>query len=87
YKKYVYLCAILDLYSRKCIAWKLSHRMDAKLACDTLELALNKRKIEGHFSFIPTKGHNLRPANLEKLLMTTISCILFLILDILMIMP
>jgi len=31
YKRHVYLCAILDLYSRKCIAWKLSHKMDANL--------------------------------------------------------
>ena len=27
-KRHVYLCAILDLYSRKCIAWKLSHKID-----------------------------------------------------------
>mgnify|MGYP002139508856 CR=1 FL=1 len=27
-KRHVYLCAILDLYSRKCTAWKLSHKID-----------------------------------------------------------
>ena len=37
-KRHVYLCAILDLYSRKCIAWKVSDRIDAKLACETLEM-------------------------------------------------
>ncbi|WP_148114067.1 DDE-type integrase/transposase/recombinase, partial [Streptococcus agalactiae] len=60
YKKYVYLCAILDLYSRKYIAWKLSHRMDAKLACDTLELALNKRKIEGTLLFHSDQGSQFK---------------------------
>ncbi len=40
----VYLCAILDLYSRKCIAWKISDKIDAQFASDTLEIAVNKRK-------------------------------------------
>ncbi|EPU82754.1 hypothetical protein SAG0315_08460, partial [Streptococcus agalactiae GB00202] len=60
YKKYVYLCAIIDLYSRKYIAWKLSHRMDAKLACDTLELALNTRKIEGTLLFHSDQGSQFK---------------------------
>lgn len=38
-KHHAYLCAILDLYSRKCIDWKVSDKIDAQLACDTLELA------------------------------------------------
>ncbi|HHR3332238.1 TPA: DDE-type integrase/transposase/recombinase, partial [Streptococcus pyogenes] len=66
--KYVYLCAILDLYSRKCIAWKLSHRMDAKLACDTLELALNKRKIEGTLLFHSDQGSQFKARELRKII-------------------
>lgn len=68
YKKYVYLCAILDLYSRKCIAWKLSHHMDAKLACDTLELALNKRKIEGTLLFHSDQGSQFKARELRKII-------------------
>lgn len=68
YKKYVYLCAILDLYSRKCIAWKLSHRMDAKLACDTLELALNKRKIEGTLLFHSDQGSQFKAREFRKII-------------------
>ena len=30
-KRHVYLCAILDLYSKKCIAWKVSDKIDACL--------------------------------------------------------
>ena len=42
--KFVYLCVILDLFSRKVIAWKLSHRMTASLVIDTLAIALNQRQ-------------------------------------------
>lgn len=43
-KCHIYLCAILDFYSRKCTAWKLSDRIDDQLACDNIEIVLNKRK-------------------------------------------
>lgn len=42
--KFVYLCVILDLFSRKVIAWKLSHRMTASLVIDTLDTALTHRQ-------------------------------------------
>ena len=32
-----YLCVILDLFSRKAIAYKLSSKLDTKLAIDTFE--------------------------------------------------
>lgn len=68
YKKHVYLCAILDLYSRKCIAWKLSHHIDAKLACETLELALNKRKIEEALLFHSDQGSQFKAHEFRKLI-------------------
>ncbi len=68
YKKHVYLCAILDLYSRKCIAWKLSHHIDAKLACETLELALNKRKIDGTLLFHSDPGSQFKAHEFRKLI-------------------
>lgn len=42
--KFVYLCVILDLFSRKVIAWKLSHRMTASLVIETLDHALIQRQ-------------------------------------------
>lgn len=36
--KFVYLCVILDLFSRRVIAWQVSHRMTASLVIDTLLL-------------------------------------------------
>ena len=41
--RYYYLCAILDLYARKIIAYKLSPRIDTKLAMDTLDAAVAAR--------------------------------------------
>lgn len=38
--RFYYLCAVLDLYARKIIAYKLSKRMDTQFAFDTLDLAV-----------------------------------------------
>ncbi|HLX58625.1 MAG TPA: IS3 family transposase [Ktedonobacteraceae bacterium] len=42
---FVYLAAILDAYSRKCIGWKLSRRIDTQLALDALEMACSMRQL------------------------------------------
>ena len=67
-KRHVYLCAILDLYSRKCIAWKVSDRIDAKLACDTLEIAINKRNPKEPIIFHSDQGSQFKSASFRKLL-------------------
>lgn len=43
---FVYLAAILDAYSRKCIGWKLSRRIDTQLALDALEMACSMRHLK-----------------------------------------
>jgi putative transposase len=42
---FVYLAAILDAYSRKCVGWKLSTRIDTQLALGALEVALATRRV------------------------------------------
>jgi putative transposase len=42
---FVYLAAILDAYSRKCVGWKLSKRIDTQLALGALEAALTTRHV------------------------------------------
>ncbi len=42
---FVYLAAILDAYSRKCVGWKLSKRIDTQLALGALEAALSTRHV------------------------------------------
>jgi transposase InsO family protein len=41
---FVYLAAILDAYSRRCIGWQLSRRLDSQLALDALNMALRERQ-------------------------------------------
>lgn len=41
---FVYLAAILDAYSRRCIGWALSHFIDTKLTLAALEMALRSRR-------------------------------------------
>jgi transposase InsO family protein len=42
---FVYLAAILDASSRKCVGWKLSKRIDTQLALGALERALTTRHV------------------------------------------
>jgi transposase InsO family protein len=43
---FVYLAAVLDAYSRKCIGWHLSKRIDTQLALGALEQALATRDVK-----------------------------------------
>jgi transposase InsO family protein len=42
---FVYLAALLDAYSRKCVGWNLSKRIDTQLALGALEQALATRDV------------------------------------------
>jgi len=42
---FAYLACVLDAYSRKCVGWKLSKRIDAQLALDALDMALATREV------------------------------------------
>lgn len=41
---FVYLAVILDLYSRKVIGWRISKRIDVKLAVSALAMAIARRR-------------------------------------------
>lgn len=43
---WLYLCAILDLYSRAVVGWSMSERMKGELVSDALEMALMRRAPE-----------------------------------------
>jgi putative transposase len=43
-KGFVYLAAILDLYSRRVFGWALEKHLEARLAVAALQMALRKRK-------------------------------------------
>src|SRR2546428_12715150 len=44
--EFVYLATILDAYSRRCVGWNLSTRMDTNLALGALEEALATRDVK-----------------------------------------
>lgn len=44
--EFVYLATILDAYSRRCIGWNLSTRIDTNLALGALEEALATREVK-----------------------------------------
>ena len=39
----VYLAVVIDVYSRKCIGWELSRRIDAELVLNALDMAVDAR--------------------------------------------
>lgn len=53
---FYYLCAIMDLYARKIIAYKLSRRIDTQLAIDTLDLAVAARGKSSGIIFHSDRG-------------------------------
>lgn len=44
---WAYLAAIIDRFSRKCVGWALSRRIDTQLCEEALEMAISKRKALG----------------------------------------
>jgi transposase InsO family protein len=44
---FVYLAAILDLYSRKVVGWAISKRIDTQLCLSALEMAIHSRSPRG----------------------------------------
>ena len=42
---WLYLAAVLDVYSRAIVGWGMSHTLGGKLAADALEMAINRRGV------------------------------------------
>ena len=40
---WLYLAVVLDLFSRRVIGWSMNHRMTKELACDAMQMAIDKR--------------------------------------------
>jgi len=47
HSSFVYLAAILDLYSRRIVGWAISKRIDTELCVTALRVALDKRPARG----------------------------------------
>jgi transposase InsO family protein len=45
--EFIYLAAIIDIFSRKCVGWALSRDIDTLLTLNALEMAISKRRFIG----------------------------------------
>lgn len=63
---FYYLCAILDLFSRKVIAYKLSNKIDTQLAIDTLNLAVANRGKSDGIIFHTDRGYQFTAKKFRK---------------------
>lgn len=66
--RFYYLCAILDLFSRKVIAFKLSNKMDTKLAIETLNQAVSARGKSSAIMFHTDRGSQFTSADFRRYL-------------------
>ena len=64
--KFYYLCAIIDLFSRKVIAYKLSAKIDAQLAIDTVNMAVASRKKSEGVIFHTDRGSQFTSEKFRK---------------------
>jgi len=51
-QEFIYLAAIIDIFSRKCIGWSLRKDIDSFLTLNALEMAIAKRKMIGFSNLI-----------------------------------
>jgi len=45
HREFVYLAVILDAYSRRCVGWSVSRRLDDRLSLEALKMALTRRGV------------------------------------------
>ncbi len=53
---FVYLAAVLDAYSRRCIGWAISGSLNAEVALAALKIALETRTIDGRLVHHSDRG-------------------------------
>lgn len=65
---WMYLATVIDLYSRKVVGWAMSDRMTAKLVCDTLMMALWRRKMPRGVIFHSDRGSQYCSRDFQRLI-------------------
>lgn len=65
---WLYLCAVLDLFSRKAIGWAMSSRIDTKLVIDAVEMAVFQRQPKTAVLFHSDRGSQYASDSFRELL-------------------
>lgn len=65
---WLYLAVVIDLYSRKIVGWSMSHRINARLACDALQMAIWNRRPEEGMIFHSDRGVQYASHEFRRLL-------------------
>lgn len=63
--EFVYLAAIVEIFSRKCVGWDLSRRIDAQLALAALNMAIAERTTLGFEQLIHHSDRGVQYASKE----------------------
>lgn len=66
FKGWLYLCVILDLYSRKVVGWSISEKNDTQLILNTLERAVINRNPGQGLIFHSDRGSNYCSREIRK---------------------
>jgi len=64
-REFIYLAVIIDVFSRKCIGWKLSRDIDTKLVLVALDMAIADRKDMGISNLIHHSDKGVQYASRE----------------------
>jgi len=67
-KSWLFLCVILDLYSRKIVGWALEDHMKTALVSSALKMAITRRKPQGGLIFHSDRGSQYASIALRELL-------------------
>jgi len=54
---WLYLAAVIDLYSRLFVGWAMSHRMTAQLVCDAPQMGLWRRRMPTGVDGVRDQGY------------------------------
>lgn len=64
-REFIYLAAIIDIFSRKCVGWDLGRRIDAVLALNALIMAISERKPMGFDELVHHSDQGVQYASHE----------------------
>ena len=67
---WLYLAAVIDLYSRKVVGWSMASRMKAQLVCDALRMAIWQRRPKAGLIVHSNRGSQYASKDFRRLLKT-----------------